>query len=405
MRAKPSTIYTAFYIGQFLFLGVQLPFLPGWLFESGFTESAIGWLTGGSLILRLLLGPVVAYWAEGQADKRIALVLLSGLMAASAVLMLIDQPLWSVGILVICLMWSFGCITPLSDTAVMRADRAGLINYGKARGIGSFAFIVGNLLGGLLIARYGDQVSIIWMAGACSLTFLIAFQLPKVIGVETSETPVGVPELSQAARLFRSKSFLYMLLAVGLVQGSHATYYYFSELHWSELGYGSDLIGVLWTVGVLAEIIVLYAGRQFVTRLGPVVLIALGAAGALIRWPLVGLSPPLPLLILLQCFHALTFAATYLGSVAFISRAIPDNLANTSMTLVSTLGVGAMTGLGAIAVGLFFTPQDAFTGYAMMGGMGGVALVMSWLLYRQWDGGIIRSERELAAESSVEVKE
>ncbi len=400
MLRKPAVLYTSFYIGHFLFLGVQLPFFPGWLNAQGFTEAAIGWVMGGSLILRLLLGPVVAYWAESQTDQRLVFGIITGLMAASSLLLLIDKPGWSIALLTMIAMWSFGCLVPITDTAVMRADKAGQINYGQARGTGSFAFVVANLAGGVLITRYGDDAGVVWLACASVLTVLIALNLPRIAGHNGADKTLAAhafprPDLKQAARLFRSKSFVLLLVAAGMTQAAHATYYYFSELHWSALGYNSDLIGVLWTLGVLAEIGILYTGRKMIARFGPVTLITFGALGAMIRWPLTGLSPPLYLLVFLQALHALTFAATYLGSIEFISRAIPTNLTNTGMTIVSTLGVGALTGLGAIFVGMIFSPEAPFAGYAMMGAMGAVGLAASILLGRHWDGGIIRSERQV----------
>ncbi|WP_306250576.1 MFS transporter [Parvularcula sp. IMCC14364] len=396
MLRTPATLYTALYIGQFLFLGVQLPFFPGWLEAQGITAGMIGLVMGGALILRLVLGPVIAWWAENQPDQRTALMAVSAIMAISSLLLMLPQPVWSICVLTIFAVWAFGCLVPLSDTAVMRADKAGLVNYGQSRGAGSFAFIVANLLGGFLIAQHGDNVSVVWMGMTATLTLLVAYALPQrtvmLSGNDQVHTTVR-PNITEAMRLFRSRSFILMLIAVGLTQGTHAAYYYFSELHWSALGYRSDLIGLLWTLGVLAEIIVLYKGRSFIRRLGPVAMISIGALGAVIRWPLTGLSPPLPLLIILQLLHALTFAMTYLGSVEFISRAVPSGLSNTGMTLVSTLGVGALTGLAAIFVGFVFNADAPLPAYLLMGGMGAVGFVAGLLLARRWDGGIIRTAR------------
>ncbi|GGD01502.1 MFS transporter [Aquisalinus flavus] len=404
MLLTPARGFTLLYIAQFLFLGVQLPFFPGWLYEIGFSEKAIGLVTGGSLILRLLLGPVVAYWAESQRDQRIILGIISALMFVSAALLLVGQPAWSIALLTITMMWSFGCLVPLTDTAVMRADKAGALDYGRTRAFGSGAFVFANLAGGLLIARTGDAASVAWMAGASLLALVVILGLPK--GAERQEgagaSRLAPPKLSEAVRLFRSKSFLLMLTAAGLTQGAHAVYYAFSKLHWSSLGYGSDLIGVLWTIGVVAEIMILFFGRPLLRRFGPVLFIGAGALAAFIRWPLIGLSPPLPVVFLLQTLHAFTFATVYLGTVEFISRAVPRNLENTGMTLVSTLGVGALTGVATIIAGLFFTAANPFPAYAMMGAMGAAALLATLGLWRHWDGGIIRSERGAGDDAPVD---
>lgn len=393
---RPASAFTLFYFAQFLFLGVQLPFFPGWLYEAGFSERAIGFVTGGSLVLRLALGPVVAWWAESRADQRTILMILTGVMSVSAALMLVGEVKWSIAVLTILAMWSFGCLTPLTDTAVMRADKAGILTYGKTRAAGSLAFIVANLVGGVLVARTGEAASVVWMAASAGLAFLVATSLPARIdaegaGASEGKSRLAPPDPRQAAKLFRSRSFLLMLAATGLTQGAHAVYYAFSKLHWSNLGYESDLIGVLWTLGVIAEIGVLFLGRNLIRRFGPAWLIAAGALAAAIRWPLIGLSPPLGIVVVLQLLHALTFATTYIGSVEFIARAVPGNLSNTGMTLVSTLGIGAMTGAATIIAGLIFTPDNPFPAYLMMGGMGLAGFIAALALMRHWNGGLIKA--------------
>jgi MFS transporter, PPP family, 3-phenylpropionic acid transporter len=403
MRQNRAHLYTGFYLTQFLFLGVQLPFFPGWLDAKGFSEAEIGWLTGGALIMRLLLGAGIAWWAEGLRDQRLVLRLVAGLMFFSSAMLLMTDSKMALAILAMLMLFSFGCLVPLTDTAVLRADRQGLLTYGKARGFGSFAFIFANLVGGVVIAQHGDNAGVWWIVGATFATLLVSFIVPRINPVGNldrlkeikpeSTTAIRPPKLAEAGRLIKSPSFLLLLLASGMVQGAHATYYTFSELHWSRLGYGSDLIGVLWTIGVACEIFLLYNAKRLLQITGPVGMILLGAIAALIRWPLIGLSPPLYVLVFLQGLHAFTFAATYMGTVEFIARAVPGNLTNTAMTLVSTLGVGAVTGVAAILAGFIFSPAAPFAAYGMMGAMGGVGIIAALLLQRRWHGGLLRTDR------------
>ena len=52
-----------------------------------------------------------------------------------------------------------------------------------------------------------------------------------------------------------------MCLLAGLLNSSHAVLYGFGTLHWRSLGISNGLIGLLWTVGVLAEIVI-FPGQQ-----------------------------------------------------------------------------------------------------------------------------------------------
>ncbi len=377
----------ALYGAQFLFLGVQLPFFSGWLDATGFGAPAIGGLMGFALVLRLLLSPIIAYRSESLRDPRLAIRMTAALMFVCSSLLLLPIPNELVSVSSVLMLFCFGLLVPLTDSAVLRADRRGELAYGPVRGAGSATFIIANLAGGALIATHSDVMAVWAMAGAAGLTLLAGMALPREAGPAARAPVKAAPNLKRAGQLFRSRSFLLMLFAAGLVQGGHATYYTFSELHWSALGYSSLLIGLLWTVGVLCEIGLLLVIRRVLKKLSPAQLIAIGAIGAIIRWPLIGLSPPLPVLFLLQMMHALTFAATYMGSVEFIGRAVPEAYRTTAMTVISTLGVGAMTGLASVVAGFIFVREAPFAAYALMGGMGCVALILALLLMRRWDGG------------------
>ncbi|MGV6801336.1 MAG: MFS transporter [bacterium] len=378
--------YSYLFIGQYLFLGMQLPFFPGWLDAAGFSGAAIGMMTGIALILRLIGGPLIAWWAEGQADQRRVLWAVTGVMAAAAGLMLYVPYQWAISILTIIMLFAFGCLVPLSDSALLRADRAGQVTYGKIRSVGSVAFIIANVAGGMVVARFGDIASLSWMIIAALVTFLVTLILPKTAIAERGVEMAGrlaPPDISEAKKLIGSPPFLYMMLAAGCIQGGHATYYYFSELHWSEQGFSAETIGWLWTVGVIAEIALLYFAKQVTEKIGPTRLIALGAIGTILRWPLTGLSPELHYLFPLQLLHALTFGCCYLGSVEYIRRYVPENLVNTSMVLVSTVGVGAITAIGAMIAGLVFDSHHPLMAYLVMSAMGGVALILTLLLARE----------------------
>ena len=57
--------------------------------------------------------------------------------------------------------------------------------------------------------------------------------------------------------------------------------------------------------------------------IGPVTLILIGAAGGIVRWIATAFDPPLALLAPLQMLHALSFGATHLGTMMFLSRNAP----------------------------------------------------------------------------------
>ena len=92
--------------------------------------------------------------------------------------------------------------------------------------------------------------------------------------------------------LLRNLAFLAVVLSSSLVQGSHAVYYGFSTLEWRAMGLGGTLIGLLWGLGVLAEIVLFALSARLPSSLRPTALLAAGAIGAFIRWGAMAFDPP-----------------------------------------------------------------------------------------------------------------
>lgn len=379
-----GVLYAGFYSGQFILLGIQLPFFGGWLALQGFDASEIGVITGVALIARLMLGPLVAFWADHQADERRALRIVSFLFALGAAGLVFASGKLLIGLAAALVIWTFGLLVPLTDTAVLRADRNGWLHYGQTRATGSFSFLATNIFGGLLLASAGLLAAAPAMALAAALAFLMSLLLPQGAGTRGGAKPVSWRE---APKLLRSPAFMIVLISAGLTQGAHAVYYAFSYLRWEALGYSTFIIGALWATGVVAEIIVLTRARGLAKRFGPAMLLALGAGAAALRWTVTALEPPLAVLFFVQLLHAFTFAAAYLGTIEFLDRAAPLRLVNTGMTLMSTTGVGAVTGLATVIAGYVWRDHGATPAYLMMAAMGAAALLAALALRRVWDGG------------------
>jgi PPP family 3-phenylpropionic acid transporter len=243
------------------------------------------------------------------------------------------------------------------------------------------------LVGGEALTRLGLAAAAPIMAVAAATTFLIGVALPRPGG--TAAAPRRSNLAGDVKRLLSSKIFLLALAAAALVQGAHAVYYAFSILHWSSLGFSPRIVGALWAAGVGAEIFMLTRMRALTRRLNPAALIAVGAGGAAVRWTLTGLEPPLAVLFLVQTLHALSFAATYVGTIEFLWRATPSRLINSAMTLNSTAGVGAATGIATIIAGYVFAASGPQAAYFMMAAMAAAGLCLALVLARQWRGELL----------------
>ncbi len=99
----------------------------------------------------------------------------------------------------------------------------------------------------------------------------------------------------------------------------------------------------------------------------------LGGTGAVVRWTGLALSPPLWLLVPLQALHALSFTATFMGTLQLIERLAPAKSASGAQTLNAVLSGGVLIGLATMASGPLFDAVGA-RGYLAMSLIAAVGL-------------------------------
>jgi PPP family 3-phenylpropionic acid transporter len=235
---------------------------------------------------------------------------------------------------------------------------------------GSAAFIGGALGGGMLLDVI-DPRELIWVVVAA-----MAFNA----GAACVLAPLGrTPSAASGPDLFagvllRDRRFLTVAAAAGLIQASHAVYYGFSALEWQAAGYDGLTIGALWTLGVLAEIVLFAASARL--GFGPKFLLAAGAAGGVIRWGAMALDPPPLLLVILQCLHALSFGATHLGALGVVARLARAQRAATGQGFLAVALALVMAGAMGLSGELYGRWQGgAYWAMAVLAGAGGVVLL------------------------------
>src|SRR5947207_2637307 len=175
-------LFGALYAG----FGVQSPYLPRLLQEHGLRAETIGIVLASGTAIRLFAGPL----AGSIADRLDAPTLVFAGCAAGAALT-------SVGYLAAGGFWPLFAITllqasalaplaPLSDSLVLAAaaphdgqERPGF-DYGWVRGAGSGAFILGSVVSGQVVDRYGPP-AILWSESVAAEVVVFLFLGRKLL--------------------------------------------------------------------------------------------------------------------------------------------------------------------------------------------------------------------------------
>lgn len=369
--------------GGYAVLGVSLPFLPRWLeVEGGLTGVEIGFVVSSAPLLRIVLGPMIALWADGFADRRRPLQLLTvAALIAYGVFWNMEgfAALLIAGVAAITLATA---VSPLLEGAALRAGYDGALPFGVIRGLGSAAFIVANVLGGFLIARFGAGAVMAWIICNLAVNVVLAHTVLPPDPVRATGKVGGFrARLAGAGALLARPRIRLLLAAAGLIQGAHAFYYGFSVLVWRDQGIDAGLSGALWGFSVACEIVLLVSLGRIERVFSPVALIAIGAGASVLRWAGMACAPEAALLWPLQALHALTFAAAHVGTLRILHAEAGETQAAISQTLYAALGSGVVFGAASMASGYLYESAGA-GGYWIMAAMALVGLAFTLALWR-----------------------
>jgi PPP family 3-phenylpropionic acid transporter len=294
--------------------GVLLVFLPRWLeVERGLSGAEIGAILSLAQFARVLTGPLIAYRADRARDRATPLKIIAlAAVFAYAAFFFLAQGFWPLLVLGFIALSLTQSMTPLIEAATLRATHEGKISYGFARGIGSVAFIAANVLGGIVISRFGLIAVVVWvLSGLTLMAAASGFGLRR-------DPPPPRPYVVRAGgigELLGNRRFLVLIIACGLIQAAHGFYYSFSTLVWRGQGISPELVGLLWAFGVAVEVAFLWCLSWFERRTTPEALILLGAGAAVARWFVMGFAPLGWVLWPLQAMHVLSFAAVHVGAM------------------------------------------------------------------------------------------
>lgn len=377
------------FAGLFLSLGVQIAFLQLWLEDWGLSAAEIGVLNLLAVAVRIIAGVVAPSLADRLGRPRAMIVGLALLGAAAGALHLVAQGRLEIYLLTIFLSAAYAGLMPMADAhGYAAAEREGF-SYRRARSVGSFAFLVATLAGGVAVERFGANAAPIWIAVSLAVAALAAWGAPIRAEAETPEGSgrLAGPDRAGVRAFLTSGVFLLFFASVAGSMASHAVYYVYGSIHWRALGYSEAEIGALWAVGVAAEILLFFVGRTVIDALGPVKALWLASIGAALRWSAMTLDPGGAALVLLQCLHAVSFALAHLAALAFIAEAAPANRRATAQGVLTAVS-GGVAMFGATALAAWAYPTFGADAYWLGGVSGALGAVAAWRLGKVWRGGL-----------------
>lgn len=357
-----------FYAGFFVISGVTTPFLPVWFKLRGLSPTEIGFCMAFPLAARLIFMPAGAWFASRASSRRLAIQIFLAVAILLLVLASLLDGFLPIFFLAGAAITVSSLVAPALDTLALFGVRRHGLDFGAQRVWGSISFIVVSSIAGIIIGRFGSGILTYLLVGAMVAALLSSFVLP--VGKRPAAPIRRAPQRS----VLTNRTFVMIILACALVQSSHSVFYSFGTIYWQKLGFSGAEIGLLWSVGVVAEVVMFAISGPALRRMDAETLILCGCAGAILRWLMFPLATVFPAALALQLMHALSFAATFAGMQIAIAREIPDEMTISAQS-VWQITSGLVSAAGMVVSGPLYAALGGLS-FQLMAGLAVLAVVI-----------------------------
>ncbi|KAB7627963.1 MFS transporter [Alkalilimnicola sp. S0819] len=336
----------SFYFCFFAILGGLVPYWSPYLQYRGFSAAEIGELVA-ILHATKIIAPNLWGWLADRSGRGMLVVRLAALGAmVSFAGVLLGDGYWWMALVMATYSFFWNAALPQFEANTMnhlgRADHL----YSRVRLWGSVGFIVAVIGLGEAIDRWGLTVLPPGLLLIFAGLFLAGVVSPEKRYVLGGEAPAPFLRV-----LCRPPVLLFFLVCF-LLQASHGPYYAFFSIYLQDHQYSATAIGLLWSVGVVAEIGVFLLIHRWLPRYGPRRLMTAALLLAALRWLLIATAVgSLPLLIFAQTLHAASFGVYHAVGIYMVNRLFVGANQGRGQALYSSLTFGAGVALGSLLAG------------------------------------------------------
>jgi PPP family 3-phenylpropionic acid transporter len=382
------------FFAAFALVGAMSPYMALYFEAWGLSIAQISLLLAVPQLVRLVAPSFWGWCADRAADKGRLLVLgAAGTLLASLLIALAQG---SAGWLMLWLAIFHFCTaahSPIGEAMALRVTAGDAGAYGRVRQWGSIGFILAVAGVGPLLDASGVRWLTLPMALLSVLLLASAWRIARATapaGVAAMAAPAvaaaTVPAPGVLSRLREPRLALFFL-SCALMMFAHAALYGFYSLLLDRQGFSKAGIGLVWTLGVLAEIVLFRMQHRIFDRYGALPLLGFSMAVAAVRFVLIGLGESHWLLVVLvQLMHAITFGVHHSAAMALLHRWFEPAAQGRAQALYATLGYGLGGAAGSLAAGAIWAsagPTWTFSVAGLAAAVGGFAVLACQRLDRR----------------------
>ena len=365
---------SGFYFFYFAAVGCFLPYWALYLQSLGFNHSQIGLLMA-ILPATKVISPTLWGWLADHTGRNIALIRVSSCLTAASFALVFkeDSFVWlALTIFLVSFFWN--APMPLFEALTLSYLRQDSHRYTSIRIWGSIGFVLAVFAVGWALDAFLAMACLPWLVlGQFLFMALVSLVLPG-----RSMQVHGIVAGSLRA-IFQRKGVIAFFLVCLLVQISHGPYYSFFSVYLKESGYNASQTGLLWSLAIVAEILLFSVFHRVSRRINLRGVMLAGTALSVLRWFLIAWwVDNTVLLIVAQLLHAASFGANHVAAIQFIHKHFAWPHQSKGQALYGSLSFGLGGMLGSYASGEVWVSLGPAFVFSAAAGLCLAALLIVW---------------------------
>ena len=363
---------SSFYFAYFGLLGAWLPYWGLYLKELGFGAVAIGALSSAAMVTKVV-APSLWGWLADRTERRSSIIRFGSFLALFIFLgVFFRSDFWWLMLVVVGYSFFWNAVLAQFEVVTLSHLEGQSHRYSLIRLWGSIGFIV-------TVAGIGAFLDVF------SIKLLPWIYTALLAGIWISTLSVSEKPAHEATdrretslwRIVRRPEVLAFLVVCALLQVSHGPYYTFFSIHLEDLGYTKTVTGMLWSLGVVAEVFLFLVMHRLMGRFSLRNILLLSLLLSVLRWALIGyFATEGWVLFIAQLMHAATFGSSHAVAVELVRRFF-RGFQGQGMALYSGVSFGGGGALGAILSGALWE-QGAQITFLMAVLAAFIALLLAW---------------------------
>ena len=368
---------SSFYFFYFASLGALVPYWSLYLKDTGFSVREISELMALILVTKII-SPNIWGWIADHTGQRMVIVRIGSFLAlALFAFVFFTSSYWWIAIIMLAFSFFWNAALPQFEVTTLQHLDDKPHRYSAIRLWGSIGFIVSVASLGYALQYYPTTLLPITIAGFLLGIFVISLFVPERAAGHLPVTHIKLKEI-----LLRPE-VLALIIVCFLSQASHGAYYTFYTIYMESYDYSRSLIGQLWALGVLAEVLVFLGMHRLVPKFGLRKLFLLTFILTSVRWALIAtFAQSLWIMLFAQVLHAASFGIFHAVAIQLFHQHFTGKNAGKGQAIYSSISFGAGGAFGTFLSGVLWDGINPESIFWLSTGMS----VLAFIIVYRWIG-------------------